>query len=288
MIEQIPKIKQIIRDCLEEDLVSGRDLTTDPIIDAEKHGTAFLIAREDLVLAGLPVFRLVFLELSREMQFITEFDEGDVIRKGQQICLITGPLSAILKGERTAINFLQRMSGIATLTRQYVKRTEAQKTRILDTRKTAPGLRWFDKYAVRMGGGGNHRFGLFDGILIKDNHIAAAGSITRAISLVRNNSPHTLKIEIEVEDLEGAEAAVQAGADVLLLDNMAPQDMHRVVKKYGSQVKLEASGGITLENVEEVAKTGVHFISIGALTHSAKAADMSLEIIPDSVKKEQK
>ena len=281
MIENNPLLQNIIRLALEEDLGSG-DLTTDAIIDSKKMGKAFLVAQEELVLAGLPIFKKVFLEMSREIRFDEYFDEGDLVPAREKVCLIKGQLLCILKAERTALNFLQRMSGIATLTRKYVKKVESFGVRILDTRKTAPGLRWIDKYAVRIGGGFNHRFGLFDGILIKDNHIVAAGSITGAIDLVRKGNPNNLKIEVEVEDLPGAEEALQAGADIILLDNMTIPQVKKVVQVINGRVMLEASGGITLDTVEDVAKTGVDSISIGALTHSARAANFSLEIIPDT------
>ena len=281
MIENNPLLQNIIRLALEEDLGSG-DLTTDAIIDSKKMGKAFLVAQEELVLAGLPIFKKVFLEMSREIRFDEYFDEGDLVPAREKVCLIKGQLLSILKAERTALNFLQRMSGIATLTRKYVKKVESFGVRILDTRKTAPGLRWIDKYAVRIGGGFNHRFGLFDGILIKDNHIVAAGSITGAIDLVRKGNPNNLKIEVEVEDLPGAEEALQAGADIILLDNMTIPQVKKVVQVINGRVMLEASGGITLDTVEDVAKTGVDSISIGALTHSARAANFSLEIIPDT------
>ena len=281
MIENNPLLQNIIRLALEEDLGSG-DLTTDAIIDSKKMGKAFLVAQEELVLAGLPIFKKVFLEMSREIRFDEYFDEGDLVPAREKVCLIKGQLLSILKAERTALNFLQRMSGIATLTRKYVKKVESYGVRILDTRKTAPGLRWIDKYAVRIGGGFNHRFGLFDGILIKDNHIVAAGSITKAIELVRKGNPNNLKIEVEVEDLAGAEEALQAGADIILLDNMTIPQVKKVVQVINGRVMLEASGGITLDTVEDVAKTGVDSISIGALTHSASAANFSLEISPDT------
>jgi nicotinate-nucleotide pyrophosphorylase (carboxylating) len=280
MIEQYPMLERIIRFALEEDLGSG-DLTTDAIVDPNINGKACLLAREELVLAGLPVFKQVFLEIGSGIEFEEYFEEGDLVPAGEKVCLLTGPLALTLKGERTALNFLQRMSGIATLTRQYVKKAGSSKVRVLDTRKTAPGLRWLDKYAVRTGGGSNHRFGLFDEILIKDNHIAAAGSISRAVELVRKNAPSTLKVEVEVEDLAGAEEALKAGADTILLDNMDLKQTSEVVQFVNGRAMLEASGGITLDTIEGVAKTGVDFISVGALTHSAKAADFSLEIVDD-------
>jgi len=271
-------LKSLVRMALNEDLGIG-DLTTDSIVDPKSTGSAFLLAREELILAGLPVFKKVFSELNSEIEFEEYFDEGDLVRAGEKVCLIVGPVSHILKGERTALNFLQRMSGIATLTRQYVEKVKDFNVRILDTRKTIPGLRLLDKYAVRIGGGSNHRFGLFDGILIKDNHIAAACSITRALKLARRRAPHTLRVEVEVEDLAGVREALSADADVILLDNMSPRDIEEAVKIVDGGAVLEASGGIDLETVREVAKCGVDLISVGALTHSARSVDFSLEII---------
>jgi len=279
MIENNHWVDRIIRLALEEDLFSG-DLTTDAIIGPGAGGKASLVSREDSVLAGLPVFKRVFEILSSEVEFECFFEDGNSVPAGGKICLLSGSLSAILKGERTALNLLQRMSGIATLTRTYVDKAGSHKARILDTRKTAPGLRLLDKYAVRMGGGFNHRLGLYDGILIKDNHIAAAGSIARAVALARQNSPHTIKVEVEVEDLPGLEEGLEAGADVILLDNMSSDMMRKAVRIAGGRVLLEASGNINLNNVEEVAGTGVDLISIGALTHSARAVDLSLELAP--------
>ncbi len=278
MIEQFPLLKHLIHAALEEDLGSG-DLTTDAIIDPEVPGKASLIARERLVLAGLPVFKQVFLELNPETEFEEYFNEGDVVQAGETVCRLTGPLAQILKVERTALNFLQRMSGIATLTRQYVEKANSSKAKILDTRKTVPGFRWLDKYAVRTGGGFNHRFGLFDGILIKDNHIAVAGSISTAVGLARKKSPHTLKVEVEVENMEGVEEALKAGADIIMLDNMDLRQMRKAVNMVNGRALVEASGGINLNTIKDVAKTGVDFISVGALTHSPKAADFSLEIV---------
>lgn len=272
-------IDGIIRRALEEDLGSG-DLTTSATIDPDLKGRASLLARETLVLAGLPVFIKVFRMLSAEIISEDYFEDGQVVQKGEKICQITGPANAILKGERTALNFLQRMSGIATLTKTYVDKVGLQKVRLVDTRKTAPGLRLFDKYAVRLGGGFNHRIGLYDGVLIKDNHISAAGSITNAVDLVKRKVPHTIKVEVEVEDLEALEEAIQAGADVVLLDNMSPHRLKEAVRLSNGRVPLEASGGINLKNIEQIAKTGVDIISVGALTHSAKAVDISLEMIP--------
>ncbi len=279
MFEDHPEVERAIRSALEEDLGQG-DVTTGAVVDPVARGEASLVTRARVVLAGLPVFERVFTELSRDILFEAFYGEGEWIPEGSRVCTLKGPLGPILKGERTALNFLQRMSGIATLTRKYVEKAGGTRARILDTRKTAPGLRWFDKRAVRIGGGWNHRFGLSDGILIKDNHIAAAGSIARAVGLARDKAPHTLGVEVEVETLAGVEEALKAGADIILLDNMDPARMARAVELVQGRAKLEASGGITLETVQEIAHTGVDFISVGALTHSPRAADFSLEIAP--------
>ncbi len=268
---------RIILRALEEDLGAG-DLTTDGIIGPEVYGTAVLETREPLVLAGLDVFKRSFTILDSELEFETFYCDGENATKGQIITRITGPMRTILKGERTALNFIQRMSGIATMTQKYVAAAANDRVKILDTRKTAPGLRLLDKYAVRMGGGYNHRKGLYDGILIKDNHIAVAGSIEKAVRLARKTAPHTIKVEVEVEDLKGMEEAIGAGADVVLLDNMSAGDMKKAVELARGRVLIEASGGITIENIKEIAETGVDMISVGALTHSVRAVDLSLEI----------
>lgn len=268
---------RIIRAALEEDIGAG-DLTTDLTVEPGRKAAASVIAREELVLAGIRVFSRVFELLSTDMRFVYSFRDGQMVPGKGEICRVSGPVSTILTGERTALNFLQRMCGIASLTRRFVEKCGGSRARIVDTRKTAPGLRTLDKYAVRMGGGFNHRFGLFDGILIKDNHIAAAGSIREAVSLARENTPHTLRVEVEVEELAGLREAMEAGADVVLLDNMEPGLMREAVKIAGGRVLLEASGGIHLDNVGEIAATGVDLISVGALTHSVKAKDISLEL----------
>lgn len=280
MTDQCPMADHIIRLALEEDLGTG-DVTTDAIVDPDLRGEAYLITREELVLAGMPVFKRVFSELGAETEFEEFYRDGDLIPPDTRVSLLKGRLAPILRGERTALNFLQRMSGIATLTRRYVERVKPNRVRILDTRKTAPGLRWFDKYAVRMGGGFNHRFGLSDGVLIKDNHIAAAGSISRAVRLARKYAPHMLKIEVEAEDLAGVEEACRAGTEAILLDNMRPAELMKAVELINGAAMIEASGGITLDTVKDVAATGVDMISVGALTHSAEAADFSLEIKPN-------
>jgi nicotinate-nucleotide pyrophosphorylase (carboxylating) len=272
-------IDRAIRTALEEDLGSG-DVTTRAVLANDPSGTAYLIAREEMILAGMHVFELTFQEISRDITFQRACRDGELMSSGQVVSTIHGSLGAILKGERTALNFLQRMSGIATLTHRYVEKVKGTRAEILDTRKTAPGLRWFDKYAVRTGGGRNHRFGLSDGVLIKDNHIASAGSITRAVKAARERVAHTLAIEVEVENLAGVEEALRAQADIILLDNMPLETLKKAVALVDGAVKLEASGGISLKTVSQIAKTGVDFISVGELTHSAKAADFSLKIEP--------
>ncbi len=277
MIKNPILLDKIITNALEEDLGLG-DLTTDSIIGDDVTGKAVLETREDIVLAGLPVFMRVFSILDPDISFETGYGDGQKVPAGEVICSINGSMASILKAERTALNLIQRMSGIATLTSKYVSEADSPKVRILDTRKTIPGLRLLDKYAVPMGGGCNHRFGLFDGILIKDNHIAVAGSIGKAVEAARKNAPHGIKIEVEVEDLTGVKTALEAGADIILLDNMSPERMKEAVDYVAGRALLEASGGITLDNIKEVAATGVDMISIGALTHSVKAVDLSLEI----------
>ena len=278
MIENQILVDNLIRNALDEDLGAG-DITTDAIIAPEAKGKAVLETREEIVLAGLPVFTRTFELLSSNMNIENHYKDGQIVPAGEKICHLSGSLSAILKAERTGLNFIQRMSGIATLTRGYVDRAGSEKVKVMDTRKTVPGLRFFDKYAVRMGGGFNHRFGLYDGILIKDNHISAAGSITEAVKLVKKNAPHNIMIEVEVEDLAGVKEAINAGTDTILLDNMSNDDIREAVQLAAGRVMVEVSGGISLENISEIARTGADLISVGALTHSARAVDLSLEVI---------
>lgn len=278
MIEHQIWLDKAIKIALEEDLGPG-DLTTDAVIDPVATGKAVLEARGRMILAGLPVFKRTFELLDPAVEFENFFEDGQLVEAGEDICTISGRLSIILKAERTALNFIQRMSGVATLTRKFVDKAGHAGVRIVDTRKTMPGLRLLDKYSVRMGGGYNHRTGLFDGILIKDNHITAAGSIKRAVTLAKEKAPHTIKVEVEVEDLEGLREAIDAGADIVLLDNMGPDIIKEAVKIASGRVITEASGGIRLDNIAEIAATGVNLISIGALTHSATSVDLSLELI---------
>jgi len=278
MINDLLHLDFIIQRALEEDIGPG-DITTDSIIDPHARGIASLVAREKFILAGLPVFSMVFTLLDPELEFEYMFHDGASVSSGETICRVSGRLAPILKAERTALNFIQRMSGIATLTSEYVANSRPNRARILDTRKTVPGLRSLDKYAVRMGGGFNHRSGLFDGILIKDNHIAAAGSVTKAVELARSNSPHTVKVEVETETLIQVQEALDSGADIILLDNMRIDILKQAVHMINRRVPVEVSGGVTLGNIREIAETGVDYISIGAITHSAKAVDLSLEIL---------
>ena len=277
-VDYLSQIDKIIDSALEEDLGPG-DITTSAIIDSSLKGKARLLAKEEIILAGIEVFSRVFSRLDPEIVVECTYHDGDVVPNGYDIGIIRGSMRGMLSGERTALNFLQHLSGIATLTKRYVEKIDPSKVRVIDTRKTTPRLRILEKYAVRMGGGFNHRFGLFDGILIKDNHIAAAGSISKALAKIKANVPHTLKIEVEVEDIKGVEEAIGAGADAILLDNMSVKEMKEAVSIARGRVLLEASGGITLESIGEISKTGINLISIGAITHSARSVDISLEVI---------
>lgn len=270
-------VDRILENALDEDIGPG-DITTSAIVDSEIRGEAQLSAKEDAVLAGMEIFSRVFSLLDPGIEVNSKFHDGDVLRDGTYIAQLKGSLRGILIGERTALNFLQHLSGIATLTRAYVEKTKPSQVRVIDTRKTTPGLRLLEKYAVRVGGGSNHRFGLFDGILIKDNHIVAAGSITRAVERVKAHVPHTVRIEVEVTDTKGLEEAISARADAVLLDNMSLEEMSSAVSIAGGRVLLEASGSVTLESIGEIAKTGVDLISVGAITHSARSVDISLEV----------
>ena len=270
-------IRNIVQSAIEED-VGATDITTTAALTGEEIGKAVALVKSAVIVAGIDVFAETFLLLDAGMQFKGCCRDGEFVEKGGCLAEISGNLSRMLTAERVALNFLQRMCGIATLTRRYVDEVKGTKAKILDTRKTAPGLRYLDKYAVRIGGGHNHRFGLYDGVLIKDNHIAAAGGISQALARVRGRLPHTLKVEIEVKNLQELEEAISSGADVIMLDNMSLEDMERAVAATGGRVPLEASGNVTLANVRKIAETGVDFISVGALTHSVAASDISLKI----------
>ena len=267
----------LIELAFEEDIGIG-DITTEATVPSAQEGIGALLAKSDGIVAGLPVAERVFAKLDETLSFRGLVADGDTVKAGTPIAEVQGSAKTILIGERTALNFLQRLSGIATLTAQFVEAVVGCDTKIVDTRKTAAGWRAVQKYAVRIGGGHNHRFGLYDGVLIKDNHIVAAGGIGNAVQRARQVVPHTAKIEVEVETLDQVDDALKVGADILLLDNMSPNMMARVVREVGDLAVTEASGGITLDKVKTVAAAGVDLISVGALTHSAMPMDISLTL----------
>ncbi len=272
------KMDDLIERALHED-VNGYDCTTEAIFTPDQRSEAILIAKSDGIIAGLEVFQRVFKCLDKDSTIEFFFNDGDRVQGGDRILRIKGRTHALLVGERTALNLIQRMSGIATQTQACVRCVEGTKAKIVDTRKTAPGLRFLDKMAIRMGGGYNHRMGLYDAAMIKDNHITAAGGIKNAVERVRANVSHMTKIEVEVQTLEDLETAIESGADVVMLDNMSLAEVKKAVDHAAGRVLLEASGNITLDCVKEVAQTGVDIISIGALTHSVLALDLSFKII---------
>lgn len=268
-------LDKIIENALLEDIHTG-DITTMAVISERRTARAKLVAKESMVLAGITVTKRVFHYLDNEIAFIPHFDDGTVLQSGDIIADIHGESSLLLQGERVALNLLQRMCGIATLTARYVLAVKGTKSKIVDTRKTTPGLRQLEKYSVRVGGGTNHRTGLYDGVLIKENHITAAGGISIAIQRAKAYIPHTLKIEIETETLSQVEESLAAGADIIMLDNMDIQTMKKAVSLIAGKALVEASGGVSLETVRDIAETGVDIISVGALTHSARAMDISM------------
>lgn len=275
---EIPSsVIDIIRRALEEDIGPG-DITTSLLIPVKIKSRALYIAKENFVLAGLPFAREVFHILDPSTSFKIFHNDGFRVKKGDVVAEVSGKTRTLLTGERVSLNILQRLSGIATLTNMYVEKITGLKAKIVDTRKTTPCHRFMEKYAVRMGGGTNHRFGLFDGVLIKDNHIKAVGSIKKAIELAKR-SHHLVRIEVEVENLHDLEEAIAAGADIVMLDNMSVSDIKKAVKISNSRIMLEASGNVKLENIRDIAETGVDLISVGAITHSAPAADISLKIV---------
>ena len=261
---------------LRED-ISSEDITTNSVMREAKLGTVKLICKQDGVIAGLDVFQRTFELLDEKIQVKRYFKDGDEVKKGDHLADVTGDIRVLLSGERVALNYLQRMSGIATYTRNVVKLLGDSKVRLLDTRKTTPNMRIFEKYAVKMGGGYNHRYNLSDGILLKDNHIDAAGGVKEAIQMAKDYAPFVRKIEVEVENLDMLREALEAGADIIMLDNMTPEMMKEAVKIVDGRAKTECSGNITKENIEKVIDTGVDYISSGALTHSAPILDISLK-----------
>jgi len=274
MISDI-RLKELIRTALDEDMGSG-DLTTSSILTGDETGVAQVISKGEIIVAGINVFREVFHVLDSSLDFETYFCDGQSAGRGEALACVSGSLKSILLAERVALNFFQRMCGIATMTHQYVEEVRGIGVKILDTRKTTPNLRTLEKYAVKTGGGFNHRFGLYDGVMIKDNHISAAGGISNAVKRMVGNIPPTVKIEVEVKNLQEVEEALAAGADIIMLDNMGTGGMKKAVSLIDGRAMVEASGNVTLSNVKEIAKTGVDFISVGALTHSAPASDISL------------
>ncbi|MCM0083200.1 carboxylating nicotinate-nucleotide diphosphorylase [Geomonas sp. Red32] len=268
-------IDKIIETALAEDIHTG-DITTLSILPKSRSMRARLVAKESLVLSGIKVAERVFTMLDPHCRFEALFADGAHIEKGDIIARMEGDAALLLQGERVSLNLLQRMCGIATQTAAFVKELEGTGARVVDTRKTTPGLRVLEKYSVRVGGGTNHRTGLYDGVLIKENHIAAAGGIKEAVRLARNYIPHTLKIEVETETLQDVAEALEAGADIIMLDNMSLAEMTEAVLLIGKRALVEASGGVNLQTIRAIAGTGVDIISVGALTHSVRAADISM------------
>lgn len=270
-------IETIVQNALAEDIGFG-DVTTNSIVPTDKLGRGVLLSKEPGVIAGLDVAELTFRLVDPTLTIVRHIADGDQVPKGQVLMEVTGSARSILTGERVALNFLQRMSGIATRTAKFVEMVRYYNAKIVDTRKTTPGLRILEKYAVVVGGGRNHRFGLFDAVLIKDNHIEIAGGVKNAIIAARHQIPHTMRVEVEVENMEMIDEALEVKADIIMLDNMTPEQMDAAVEKIAGRALVEASGGITEETIVEIAKTGVDYISIGALTHSIKSLDISLDI----------
>ena len=267
---------QLIRMALQEDITS-EDVSTNAVMRSAVKGTVDLIAKEDGIIAGLDVYARVFRILDEKTEVHFNFKDGDAVKKGDLLATVNGDIRVLLSGERVALNYLQRMSGIATYTSQVAKLLEGSKVTLLDTRKTTPNCRVFEKYAVRVGGGCNHRYNLSDGVLLKDNHIEAAGSVAKAVAMAKEYAPFVRKIEIEVETMDQVKEAVEAGADIIMLDNMTPEMMKEAVNFIDGRAQTECSGNITKENIQKILETGVDFVSSGALTHSAPILDISMK-----------
>ena len=267
---------QLIRMALQEDITS-EDVSTNAVMRSAVKGTVDLIAKEDGIIAGLDVYARVFQILDEKTEIDFNFKDGDAVKKGDLLGTVNGDIRVLLSGERVALNYLQRMSGIATYTSQVAKLLEGSKVTLLDTRKTTPNCRVFEKYAVRVGGGCNHRYNLSDGVLLKDNHIGAAGSVAKAVAMAKEYAPFVRKIEIEVENMEQVKEAVEAGADIIMLDNMTTEMMKEAVELIAGRAQTECSGNITKENIAKILETGVDFVSSGALTHSAPILDISMK-----------
>ncbi|MEW6188513.1 MAG: carboxylating nicotinate-nucleotide diphosphorylase [Actinomycetota bacterium] len=270
---------KIIKVALEEDLSEAGDITTKAVFPEPQRSKAIILCKDSGIIAGMEIAARVFTLLDNSIIFNPRVDDGEKVRPEQVLATVEGFTQSILIGERTALNFLQHLSGIATLTHKFVERVKSYPVKIMDTRKTLPGLRALEKYAVQVGGGFNHRLGLYDGVLIKDNHIRAAGGIAQAIKTAHSHLSNEVKIEVEAETLEQVKEALEAGADVIMLDNMDINTMREAVKLVNKRALVEASGGVTLENVVEMAKTGVDWISVGVLTQAASPLDISLEIL---------
>jgi nicotinate-nucleotide pyrophosphorylase (carboxylating) len=274
----LPQVAAAVAAALGEDVGRG-DLTTRLTVPPGVRAIGTLLAKQDGVLAGLPLVAKLFAVLDPSAVAVTaRAADGEAFRAGAVLAEVAGPAAALLTGERTALNFVQQLSGVATITRRYAEAVAGTAARVIDTRKTTPGLRVLEKYAVRMGGGHNHRFGLDDGVLIKDNHLTAAGGIAAAVAAARRGAPHTARIQVECVTLAQIDEALAAGADSLLLDNMTVEHLHAAVQRVAGRALLEASGGVTLATIRAIAETGVDLISVGALTHSAPAVDLSLKI----------
>ena len=273
-----PHLDRLIDLALEEDIGPG-DVTTQAVVDPELQGEAHIRAKATLVVAGLPVAARVFHKLDAKLVFAAAMNDGQEVAPGTVLARLTGPVASILTGERVALNFLQRLSGIATFTRTIAAQVAGSSAVLVDTRKTTPGWRVLSKYAVRLGGGRNHRLGLYDGVLIKNNHLTAVGGISEAVRLAKARAHHLLKLEVEVTDLQGLEEALNAGADLILLDNLDDATLLQAVKITRGRALLEASGSMTPDRLAKVAATGVNLISMGALTHSAPAVDIHLRLI---------
>ena len=269
-------IDDLILMALKED-ISSEDITTNSVMREKKLGTVQLICKQDGVIAGLEIFKRVFELLDRKTITKLYFKDGDKVKKGDLLGEVEGDIRVLLSGERTALNYLQRMSGIATYTSNMVKLLEGSSVKLLDTRKTTPNMRIFEKYAVKVGGGNNHRYNLSDGILLKDNHIDAAGGVANAIKMAKEYAPFVRKIEVEVENLDMLKEALEAGADIIMLDNMSPEMMKEAIKLTRGKAVTECSGNITKENIQTIIDTGVDYVSSGALTHSAPILDVSLK-----------
>ena len=269
-------IDEYLMNALKED-ITQEDVSTNAVMPEPKQGEVNLICKQDGVICGLEVFERVFKLLDETVVFETELKDGDQVTKGQLMGVVKGDIRALLSGERVALNYLQRMSGIATMTSELSKELEGYKTKLLDTRKTTPNMRVFEKYAVRVGGGCNHRYNLSDGVLLKDNHIGAAGSVTKAVQMAKAYAPFVRKIEIEVETLEQVKEAVEAGADIIMLDNMTTEQLKEAIDYIAGRAEIEVSGNVTKENIARLTGLGVNYVSSGALTHSAPIMDLSMK-----------